>query len=196
MVMTDFDALVKDALELNAARAVVVDSSSISFREEFRKACERNACGKYGTNWMGPPAVGPVDELMAKARAYPYGLLLQTVHEVSSSFDMKGMMAGGKVFDEVFRRVLSCMREKHRLTKVLPLGAGCCRICPKCAYLDGEPCRHPDQALSSLEAYGMDVMTLARDMNIPYRSGPKSVGFFGLILFDDKVGREPSVDER
>ena len=187
--MADFDALIEDALELNAARAVVADSSIISFREEFRKACERNACGKYGTNWMGPPAVGTVNELMTRARAYPYGLLLQTVHEVSSSFDMKGMMAGGKAFGETFRRVLSCMREKHGMTNVLPLGAGCCSVCPKCAYLDGEPCRHPDQALSSLEAYGMDVMTLARDMGIPYRGGPKSVGFFGLILFHGQ-GRE------
>lgn len=182
--MDNFDALVEDALELGAARAVVVNTSDITFREEFRKACERNACGKYDTNWMGPPAVGPIDELMKKARACRHGLLLQTVHPVSSSFDMKSMMAGGKVFGEVFRRVLACMRDKHGISQILPLGAGCCSICPKCAYLDHEPCRHPDQALSSLEAYGMDVMLLAKDMDIPYRSGPKSIALFGLILFN------------
>jgi predicted metal-binding protein len=182
--MDDFDALVKDALELDAARAVVVNTSDIAFHEEFRKACERNACGNYGTNWMGPPAVGLVDELMKRARSYNHGLLLQTVHPVSSSFDMKGMVAAGKAFGEVLRRVLACMRDKHGMSRILPLGAGCCSVCPKCAYLDHEPCRHPDQALSSLEAYGMDVMALARDMGIPYRSGPKSVAFFGLILFN------------
>jgi predicted metal-binding protein len=185
-----FDAVIEDALELGAARAVVINTSDIAFHEEFRKACERNACGKYGTNWMGPPAVGPVDELMAKARAYSRGLLLQTIHPVSGSFDMKGMIAGGKAFDEIFRLVLACMRDKHGIRETLPLGAGCCRICPKCAYLDHEPCRHQDLALSSLKAYGMDVMALARDMGIPYRGGPKSVAFFGLILFNSSVGEE------
>jgi predicted metal-binding protein len=182
--MDKFEALIEDVLRLNAARAVVVQPSDVIFREEFRKACERNACGKYGTNWMGPPAVGPVDELMAKARAYKHGLLLQTVHTISSSFDMKGMMAGGKDFDGIFRSVLACMRDKYAIRDALPLGAGCCRICEKCAYLDREPCRHPDQALSSLEAYGMDVMALARDMGVPYHAGPKTVTFFGLILFN------------
>jgi predicted metal-binding protein len=180
-----FDALIQDALELHASRAKVIDPSDIIFREEFRKACERNACGKFGTNWMGPPAVGPIDELMAKAKAYKHGLLLQTVHPVASSFDMKAMVAGGKAFDEVFRAVLNCMRGKHRMGVALPLGAGCCRVCLKCAYLEGEPCRYPDRALSSLEAYGMDVMALAKAHDIPYRDGTKSMAFFGLILFND-----------
>lgn len=182
--MDDFGALIEDAMRLHAARAVMVRPSDITFREEFRKACERNACGKYGTNWMGPPAVGPLDELMEKARAYKHGLLLQTVHPVSSSFDMKGMITGGKDFEQVFRNVLACMRDKYAIEDALPLGAGCCGICEKCAYLEHEPCRHPDQALSSLEAYGMDVMALARDIGIPYHGGPKSVAFFGLILFN------------
>lgn len=182
--MDIFEALIDDALKLGVARAVVVKTSDITFREEFRKACERNACGRFGTNWMGPPAVGAVDELMVKARAFEHGLLLQTVHAVASSFDMKGMMSGGKEFDEIFRRVLASMKEKYSIGQLLPLGAGCCRICQKCAYLDDEPCRHPEQALSSLEAYGMDVMALARDMAIPYRTAPKTVAFFGLILFN------------
>jgi predicted metal-binding protein len=166
----------------------MINPSDIIFREEFRKACERNACGKYDTNWMGPPAVGSIDELMDKAKAYKHGLLLQTIHPVASSFDMKGMMAGGKAFDEVFRAALDCMRGKYSIREVLALGAGCCRNCSKCAYLEREPCRYPDRALSSLEAYGMDVMALAKALDIPYRDGPQSVAFFGLILFN--VGPE------
>lgn len=188
--MNSFEALVKDALALGAARAVVIETSRIAFHEEFRKACERNACGKYGTNWMGPPAVGAVEDLMARAREFRFGLLVQTVHPVSSNFDMKGMKAGGEAFEETLRAVLASMRDKHAPGPFLPLGAGCCRICRRCAYLDHEPCRDPDRALSSLEAYGIDVMALAKDMDIPYRTGPKSIAFFGLILF----GREEKPD--
>lgn len=181
-----FEALVEDVLKLNVARAIVVNPADIVFREEFRKACEKNACGKYDTNWMGPPAVGQLDDLAARARRYKKGLLFQTVHPISRSFDMKGMEEGGRAFDGVFRRVLACMKEKYGILDTLPLGAGCCRICQKCAYLDQEPCRHPDDALSSLEAYGMDVMVLARDVGMPYNNGPKTVTFFGLILFNTK----------
>jgi predicted metal-binding protein len=179
-----FETLLEDVLKLGVPRAIVVNPADIVFREEFRRACERNACGRYGTNWMGPPAVGQLNDLMARARCYKEGLLFQTVHPVSRSFDMKGMEEGGKAFDEVFRKILRCMKEKYGILDILPLGAGCCRICEKCACLDREPCRHPDDALSSLEAYGMDVMTLARETGMPYNNGPKTVTFFGLILFN------------
>ncbi len=182
----DDDELVKEAVESGAARAVIVDTSRIGFHEEFRQACERNVCGKYATSWMGPPAIGPIGELMERARRYKKGLFFQTVHPLARSFDMKGIEAGIKVYREVLGKLVERLRSGHGFGDVLPLGAGCCAICPKCAFLDNEPCRHPDQAVSSLEAYGMDVMALARDLGMPYNAGPNTVSFFGLILFNDE----------
>jgi predicted metal-binding protein len=182
---TTFDKLIKDALKSGAARAAVVATGDIEFHEEFRKACERNACGKYDTNWMGPPAIGPIDDLAKQVRGYKLGLLVQTVHPVSGRFGMKGMLAGMQAHEQVLRDILAKMAGDHDMKDILALQAGCCAICPRCAYLDREPCRHPDQALSSLEAYGIDVMALARHLGIPYNSGKGSVTFFGLILFND-----------
>lgn len=180
-----FDELVKDALELKATYAAMADTSKIKFHEDYRKACEKNVCQMYDTNWMGPPAVGPIDELMNKARQYKQGLLIQTVHKVKSSFDLKGMMAAGKVHEEVFRKVLDNMKSKYKLEEILPLNAGCCKICERCAYLDGEKCRHKDRALSSVEAYGIDVMALEKSAGIPYYNGPNTVSYVGLILFNE-----------
>ena len=186
VMTTDNDELVKVAIELGAARAVIVDTSRIEFHEEFRQACERNVCGKYATSWMGPPAIGPIGELMERARRYKKGLFFQTVHPLARSFDMKGIEAAVLVYRQVLGNLVEMLRDSRGPGEVLPLGAGCCGICPKCAFLDNEPCRHPDQAVSSLEAYGMDVMALARDLDMPYNSGPKTVSFFGLILFNDE----------
>ncbi len=181
----NFDDLIKDALELKATYAAMADTSKIKFHEDFRKACEKNVCRMYDTNWMGPPAIGPIDELMDKARQYKQGLLIQTVHKVSSSFDLKGMIKAAKIHEEIFRKILHDIKSKYSLEDVLPLNAGCCKVCERCAYLDGEKCRFQDKALSSVEAYGIDVMALEKSAGIPYYNGPSTVSYVGLILFNE-----------
>lgn len=177
--------MVKEALELGATYVAMADIAKIKFHEDYRKACEKNVCGMYNTNWMGPPAIGPIEELMKTARRYEEGLLIQTVHKLKSSFDYKGMMAACKAHEEVFRKILENIKSKYNLGEILPLNAGCCKICERCGYLDGEKCRHPDKALSSVEAYGIDVMALEKDSGIPYYNGPNTVSYVGLILFNE-----------
>ncbi len=189
-MQTTPDELINDAEKSHAARAAVVATGDIEFHEEFRKACERNACGRYDTNWMGPPAIGPIGDLEKKVRSFRRGLLFQTVHPISDPFDMEGMLAGMRVHEQVLRAIFAKMADDRQIREMLPLHAGCCKICPRCAYLDHEPCRHPDLALSSMEAYGIDVMALARKFDMPYNNGKDTVSFFGLILFDDGEARK------
>jgi predicted metal-binding protein len=179
------EELVKEAISSGAQYAVIIDTKDINFHQEFRKACERNACGRFNTNWMGPPAIGPVNDLIEKVRKYPHGLLFQTVHQVNSSFDMKSMAEGVKKHEAVFRDLLAKIKAGYRFKEILPLNAGCCRICERCAYLDGQPCRNPDKAVSSLEAYGMDVAVMQKNAGIPYYTGKNSISFVGLILFNE-----------
>jgi len=182
--MMDNESLVAIAMESNASHAAVVDTSEIQFHEDFRKACEKNICRKYDTNWMGPPAIGPIDALIKRASAYRHGLLFQTVHRVASSFDMEGMLAAAKIHEAVFRNLLQKLRKKYPEENLLPLNAGCCSLCPECAYLDDEPCRNPDQAVSSVEAYGINVIALQKSAGVPHYSGKNTVTYVGLILFD------------
>jgi predicted metal-binding protein len=182
--MIDGKELVRLALESNASDSAILDTEAIQFHEDFRKACEKNYCRKYDTNWMGPPAVGPITELAQRARGYRKGLLFQSVHHLTSNFDMKGMLAAAKVHERVFRDLLAKIRNVYPSEEILPLNAGCCSVCEKCAYLDKEPCRFPDQAVSSVEAYGMNVIALEKSAGLPYYSGKNSVTYVGLILFD------------
>jgi predicted metal-binding protein len=183
--MTDklWDKLVEDALEAKATHAAIADTSTLVFHEEYREACERNACGKFATSWMGPPAIGPIKELAERVRKYKQGLLFQTVCSIAGSTDWKGMMAGAKVHERVFRELLSRIKSKYSFTDLLPLNAGCCSVCERCAYLDNQPCRHPDVAVASVEAYGIDVMALEKSAGIPYYNGKNTVSYVGLILF-------------
>jgi predicted metal-binding protein len=182
--MLDGEELITMALESNAAHAAILDTAAIQFHDDFRKACEKNLCGKYDTNWMGPPAIGPIKMLKERTARYRRGLLFQTVHPIAGNFDMKGMFEAAGIHSKIFRDLLEKIRQKYPQEVILPLDAGCCSICEKCAYLDGKLCRHPDQAVSSVEAYGMNVLALEKCAGIPYYHGKNRVSYVGLILFD------------
>ena len=192
--MLNANELIKIALESDAANAAILDTESIQFHEDFRKACEKNFCRKYDTNWMGPPAIGPIQDLRQKAVRYQQGLLFQTVHTVASNFDMKGMLAAAKIHEKVFRTLLARIRKEFPEEEILPLNAGCCSLCEECGYVTQEPCRHPDQAVSSVEAYGMNVIALQKSAGLPYYKGKESVIYVGLILFNKAVSPQLSAD--
>jgi predicted metal-binding protein len=182
--MLDGEALIKMALESSASGAAILETSTIKFYDEVRKACEKNICRKYDTNWMGPPGIGPISELSRRVREYRHGLLFQTVHQLASSFDFKGMMAAAGIQAAVCKNLLGNMRDAYPTEDFLALNAGCCGVCEKCAYLETQPCRHPDQALSSVEAYGMIVVELQKSVGLPYNNGKNTVTYVGMILFD------------
>jgi predicted metal-binding protein len=178
------EEIIRMALESKATAAAILNTSAIHFYEEVRKACEKNVCRKFDTNWMGPPAVGEIHALSQRVRAYRHGLLFQTVHQLTSSFDIKGMFEAARVQEMICRDLLERMQKAYPSENFLALNAGCCSFCEKCAYTDKQPCRHPDRALSSLEAYGMIVVELQKTAGLPYNNGKNTVTYVGMILFD------------
>lgn len=180
-----FCSLLEKALELGAYKASMVDTSKIKFSSEYRHACESNACGMYGTNWMGPPAVGPIEQLIDRAKGYKRGLLIQTVQQVSDLYDMKSVERAEKSHNELFGNIVRMVKDKYKFKNILPLSAGCCKICERCAYLDGEKCRNPEKSFSSMEAYGINVMELEENCGMSYYNGEDSISYAGLILFNE-----------
>ena len=190
--MPAFQELVQVALARKADHAAIVRTDQIRFVPEFRKACEQDTCRKYGSNWMCPPGVGPMEELRAQAQSFPQGLFLQTVHPVASSFDLKAMYAAKHDHDPIFRDILAYFQERPAFTRLLALDAGACELCPRCTYLDDRaPCRFPDLAIPAVEAYGIDVINLEKAAGIPYYHGPKAISYVGLILFEAGVDPAP-----
>ena len=178
------EELRQTALDSNADYTAVIETSAIQFYEAVRQACERNVCGKYDTNWMGPPAIGPIEKLRERVIRYRQGLLYQTVHQTGGSFDMKGMFEAARSHDALFRDFLQQIKDKYPDEDILALDAGCCSYCEMCSYLDNKPCPFPAQALSSVEAYGMNVAVLMKSACMPYNHGKGALGFVGLVLFN------------
>lgn len=178
-----FDKLTELALSLGAFRASVIPVEDIETDASFRDLCAANVCGNYGRNWMCPPDAGDIHDLMAALRTYSCALVYQTVSELEDSYDFEGMMDAGVAHNRLMvelRRGIDTLA----LPRVLHLGAGGCRMCEVCAKRTGEPCRHPDLAVASLETYGVNVSKLAPAAGMKYINGKDTVTYFGAVLFD------------
>lgn len=168
---------------LGANKAAVIEVSAIPFNTEHRKACEVNACGNYGRSWMCPPDVGEIDDLIQQAKQYKWAVVYQTVGTLEDSYDFEGMMEAGQKHNQLAQTISSAVSPEMN-QPYLHLGAGGCRVCEVCAKKVGEPCRFPEQAMSSLEAYGVSVSELAALCGMNYINGVNTVTYFGTLLYD------------
>ena len=176
------DMLTSLPVNHGAYKANVIDASEIVLDRAFRDMCASNSCGMYGKCHMCPPDVGDIDELMAQTANYDYVLVYQTVTELEDSFDFEGMIEAKKKsypLAQSLREVFADMS----ITKTLHLGAGGCGVCETCAKKTNEPCRFPEKAMPSLEAYGVNVSELAKSSDMKYINGQNTVTYFGAVLF-------------
>lgn len=173
--------LVKLALENGATKANVLSVEEIPLDPTLRAYCEANACGTYGKNYGCPPYAGTADEVMARMKKYERALVFQTISELEDSFDFEGMMEAGKKHKALTAEIYEAV--KNMQIPCLPLSAGACSVCEKCACLDKEPCRFPEKAISSMEAYCVNVSQLASKCGMRYTNGENTVTYFSAILF-------------
>lgn len=161
--------------------AAIDDINTIHISKEVRERCADNYCGFYGKNHMCPPAVGNLDHYRQLIQGYQKGLVFSKAYPVKSRYDYKGMMDAGIAFRE---ELLEINREaKLDQRNCLFFSAGTCSICKTCAILTNEPCRFPEDAIPSLEAAGIDLVRLSRDLGMTYNNGADKVTYFGLVLY-------------
>jgi len=174
--------IIQKTLAFGANNASVIEAKNIVLDRAFRDICATNACGMYGKCYMCPPDVGDIDELMAQIANFDHALVYQTVTELEDSFDFEGMIAAKKKsypLAQSLRRMFADMN----VTRVLHLGVGGCGVCEDCAKKENEPCRFPEKAMPSLEAYGVNVSELAKAAGMKYINGQDTVTYFGAVLF-------------
>lgn len=176
--MTLTEQIIQLAKETGFEEAGALDPKTIVLREEVRAMCAEGKCNAYGRNWTCPPACGDLEHCREVVTRYSEGVLFQTVGQLEDSLDYESMMEAGSTHKE---RVAAFADKLRQICpKALLLGAGGCRVCEKCSY--PEPCRFPDKAFSSMEAYGMVVSDVCKDNQIPYYHGQNTIAYVGCCL--------------
>jgi len=159
------------------------DVNSIRFDQAVRNICKQNACGQYGKNYMCPPAIKDIKEWEEEILSYKNAVIVTKVYQTKNKFDMKSMFEGIADFQKILIRLKEDLADEFPEKRVLLLGAGSCFLCKKCAYTDGEPCRFPEKVFPSVEACGVDVMSLSKSAGVRYNNGENTVTFIGVVLY-------------
>lgn len=173
------EELIIKAFECGFTHCCDIDIKTLVPQQFVRDSCAEGRCGAYGRNWTCPPAVGTLEECGARMQSYGSGLLLQTVARLEKTIDSRGYAAAEKHHNESLARFAELLRTEY--PDALILGAGGCRICGKCVY--PEPCRFPDRAISSMEAYGLFVTKVCRDNGLEYYYGEKTISYTACVLY-------------
>ncbi len=156
-----------------------LDVATLKPMPMVREACAADKCQAYGKNWTCPPNCGTLEECGARMRSYRQGILLQTVGALEKTIDTR---AYARIEREHRAHLAAFAGEIRReYPDALCLGAGGCRVCAQCAY--PEPCRFPEQAMSSMEGYGLLVTQVCRDNGVQYYYGPKTMAYSACVLF-------------
>ena len=168
-------------LAIGFEHAAAFDPAQLEFRPEVRDMCAADKCRHYNRSWSCPPACGTIEESVEKARKYSKGVMVQTTAFMEDSFDIETMFEAAEDHKERFGQLAAYMRTID--PDCLPMGAGGCNICSKCSYPDA-PCRFPDRAFTSMEAYGLFVGAECKKAGLEYNYGQNSLTYTSCVLFN------------
>jgi predicted metal-binding protein len=171
--------LLKRALAHGFSHASTLCAEVLRPRAEVRDMCRADKCRHYDRSWMCPPACGSLVENERRIREYASGLIVQTTGELDDDFDYESMAETERRQERLFAAFNRALKLEY--PRVLALGSGCCELCAECAY-PGVPCRHPDDATQSMEAFGLVVSDVCRENGLGYYYGPKTITFTGCYL--------------
>ena len=174
---SEFLLAIRCAYDVNSAICAL---DSRIFNSELRKACECNFCGSYQSNYMCPPHIGTPESCIYETARYDWAIVFKKIYNLEDSYDYEGMMEGLRDFQNVVYGVADFARAFFENPFVL--GAGGCLLCEPCAIREGQPCTFPKKAVSSLEAYCIQVSELSRLAGMKYTAGENTVTYFGAVF--------------
>jgi predicted metal-binding protein len=172
----ELEAAIKAALTGRVHESGVIETRALVFSPELYKTCQTNVCGNYNKSWTCPPAVGSLEEQREKILLWKFALIFTTKFDLEDSFDIEGMQEAHRIHNGLTRDM------RRRFSGNPVYGAGGCSVCKGCSYPD--PCRFPEQAVSAVEAAGINVTELSRTAKLKYNNGPNTVTYFSMILFN------------
>lgn len=178
----DRDELSRQLAELPLYAYEFIDPEKLEFTPRVRWICEHE-CPMYGETWACPPGVGTVEACKARCGTYSSCLLIATIAEVSDIADIDATLATRPEHEAITNQVGDMMRALGVQPYILSTEA--CTLCPRCAYLDGEPCRFPEKMHPCIESHGINILSVLDDMGLSFQYGENIVTWFSLLFYNE-----------
>lgn len=185
--------LKKKAMDLGASDVKLISVDRITVEDEVVEMCSANQCSGYGKSANCPPHVMGPGEARALIGNYEKALFFK----IDVSPQLLLSEDRHKIFKKVFLIAsrLEALAIEHGFLETKGMAAGSCkpvfckgRSCE--ALLEGGECSYPSLARPSMEAVGINVFKLAKEVGwdiylILEESDPKAVPkgmLAGLLL--------------
>ena len=166
--------LVERALAFGFSHAALLDAETLTLREEVRDMCAADKCRSYGKSWMCPPACGALEVNRERLLRYRQGLIVQTTGQLEDDYDIETMQETGQLQQKRFHAFADVLRAEY--PGLLALSSGTCTLCEACTYPDA-PCRVPEKAVPSMEAFGLWVSDVCVKNGLGYNYGPQTITY-------------------
>lgn len=179
--MIDYNEIERIGTQAGFTHVAPLKCSTIQVFQEVRDMCKANSCGIYGKKWTCPPACGTLEDCKKKIDCYKEGILVQTVGILEDSMDWDSMTKTEACHKEHFDVLEEILRKQY--PDMLAIGAGGCTKCEVCTY-PNKPCRFPNKAFASMEAYGMLVTQVCQENHLKYYYGPCTMAYTSCFLLE------------
>ncbi len=157
-----------------------IDPKSLEFSERIRYICSAE-CPMHNKTWACPPAVGEVAACEHKCKGFENCLLIGTITEVADIADIDAALATRPEHESITNRVRGFFRAQGIEPYILSTEA--CAECARCAWLDGEPCRHPDRMHPCVESHGINLIPTLEENGLEFQYGENIVTWYSLLFF-------------
>ena len=167
--------------EAHGFRAALIKPEDIPVDAKFRVYCEQNLCGNYNANYSCPPDCGPVEALRQNILAEEQVLIVQTIWDIAGYEDKETVQKAKKTHNQMVLQL------KAKMEKVgyhgFCSGYNGCPLCEPCMRRQNLPCCHPDQRISCMSAFCIDVAKLAKRCGLALEWSPEHLYLFGMLAF-------------
>jgi len=157
-----------------------LEPGELEFSSRVRWVCEHE-CPMYGKSWACPPGVGSVESCRDKCLSYGHCLMISTVTEVADIADLEATLATRPEHEAITNRVGDLLREQGETPYILSTEA--CTLCPRCAILEGKPCRMPEKMHPCVESHGINVIPVLESRGLAFQYGENVVTWVSLLFF-------------
>lgn len=179
-----------ELLELAGAEgflAAMLPPEQIPVDPSFRAYCEQNLCGHYGANYSCPPDCGSPEALHRSILQERQILIVETIWKIKGYADKAGVRHARVTHNAAVLRLM------ERLTAAgyagFCAGYNGCPLCDPCKRVENRPCAHPEQRISCLSAYCVDVAQLAKRCQLEFAWQQDRLYLFGMIAFHETDGK-------
>ena len=180
--MMDREKLEAQLAELPLYIYTYIDPSSLEFSSRIRYICQAE-CPMYNKTWACPPAVGEVDTCKAKCLAYQHCLMVGTITEAEDITDIEATLRTRPEHEALTNEIRELFREQGVEPYILSTEA--CAVCERCAWLDGQPCRHPERMHPCLESHGINIIPTLEENGLEFQYGSNMITWYSLLFFNE-----------